>query len=256
MPRIPIEDAIEILAESDYYFPSYPSGIMIEVPEEFTPEELYFIVEDIISGTYETPTEVDTYEAPLVKRKELWEMTYNEFVDYYRKEMKKKSNPYHALAGILPPRVLYNEIVVKAYNEGKPVPENVLKRYEVIPEKRGTKWVLKFATPKSDGIEYYGHWLGGSTPLNEEEIKYFDTYDEAVELAKKRGWIVREESWDGDWRHKKAEEMINYYRKRMDRLKGLDEDWAKSEIEELEYRIMEYFKDYPELAEKYGNTHS
>ena len=44
MPEIPIEDVIELLKSEGYSIPSYPKGITIELPESFSPEELYEIV--------------------------------------------------------------------------------------------------------------------------------------------------------------------------------------------------------------------
>ena len=58
MSQIPIEDAVEILETEGYEIPSYPKGITLEVPDTFTPKELYEMVLDIIEmAEEETPVQ-------------------------------------------------------------------------------------------------------------------------------------------------------------------------------------------------------
>jgi len=57
--KIPIQDAIEILNMEGYDIPETDEEIYIEIPEEFTIEELYEVA---IKGIHNT-------------KKELWEMT-------------------------------------------------------------------------------------------------------------------------------------------------------------------------------------
>lgn len=49
MPQIPIEDAVDFLIEEGYDISDYPHGIILEIPEEFSPEELYELFQNSIA---------------------------------------------------------------------------------------------------------------------------------------------------------------------------------------------------------------
>ena len=64
MTQISIEDAIEILEMEGYDVGTYPEGIMLEVPDVFTPKELYELYLGMVEkyGEAEEPTIRDYYD--------------------------------------------------------------------------------------------------------------------------------------------------------------------------------------------------
>ena len=133
MSQIPIEDAVEILETEGYEIPSYPKGIALEVPDTFTPKELYEMVMEAISEGGE-PYKM-TREEYRKYMKELYAKIGNEALvnskifrysedvphEWFQESMKKYPN-----------RTIYQmhyRGVKRALEEGKTVPPEVLADY-------------------------------------------------------------------------------------------------------------------------------
>jgi|GEM_PF-3753642 len=66
MVRIPIEDAVELLEMEGYQIDSFPEGVIIEVPETFTPDDLYEIITEVLAMDEEqsstVPIQIDRFD--------------------------------------------------------------------------------------------------------------------------------------------------------------------------------------------------
>ena len=133
METIPIEDAVELLKSEGYSIPSYPKGIALEVPDTFTPKELY---ERVLEAKREYIVSKYRFDIPegFRLRRYIGTEVHEGDLFFYRKN--RKVYEYHIGEGIGYEASLNGFIPMKDMETGEKILINRVTVMEMIPIER------------------------------------------------------------------------------------------------------------------------